>query len=155
MRGRSAAAAIAARFPEITWECSHLGGDRFAATMLILPHGLCYGRVDSTDAAELVAKYFDGRLDNSFLRGRTCLPHAVQAAQYFVREATGDDHIDSLSPLAVEHVDDAIRVVLRGASGAVEVILAEQMSEPLISMCRTRTAGRVRIFVLKSMSGAN
>jgi hypothetical protein len=24
-------------------ECSHLGGDRFAVTMLVLPEGLCYG----------------------------------------------------------------------------------------------------------------
>ena len=31
-RGRPLAAAIAARWPDITWESSHLGGDRFAAT---------------------------------------------------------------------------------------------------------------------------
>ena len=75
------------RYPEFTWECSHLGGDRFAATMLVLPEGLCYGRVDSTDSADLVRLYLEGRLDNRFLRGRTSLPHAVQAAQYFAREA--------------------------------------------------------------------
>ena len=63
VRGRAATAAIAARYPEFTWECSHLGGDRFAATMLVLPEGLCYGRVDSTEAAELVRLYLDGRLD--------------------------------------------------------------------------------------------
>ena len=50
VRGRAAVAAISAEYPEFTWECSHLGGDRFAATMLVLPEGLCYGRVDSTDA---------------------------------------------------------------------------------------------------------
>ena len=102
VRGRGATAAIAAEYPEITWECSHLGGDRFAATMLVLPEGLCYGRVDSTESADLVRLYLDGRLDNRFLRGRTSLPHAVQAAQYFAREAYGDDRIASLSPLDVE-----------------------------------------------------
>ena len=102
VRGRGATAAIADRYPEITWECSHLGGDRFAATMLVLPEGLCYGRVDPTDSAELVRLYLDGRLDNRFLRGRTSLPHAVQAAQYFARLRSGDDRIASLPPLNVE-----------------------------------------------------
>jgi hypothetical protein len=93
VRGRGAAREIVAAYPELTWECSHLGGDRFAATMLILPEALCYGRVDQTDAAELVRLYLDGRLDNRFLRGRASLPHVVQAAQYFAREAVGDDHV--------------------------------------------------------------
>jgi hypothetical protein len=86
VRGRGAVAAIAAHYPELTWECSHLGGDRFAATMLILPEGLCYGRVDAADPPDLVRLYLDRRLDNAFLRGRTSLPHVAQAAQYFARE---------------------------------------------------------------------
>lgn len=152
VRGRSAASAIAARYPEFTWECSHLGGDRFAATMLILPEGLCYGRVDSTDSAGLVAKYLDGRLDHRYLRGRTCLPHPVQAAQYFVRESLGDDRIHALSPLKVEHGQHDIHVQLRTDSGSVDVVLAERMSEPLLSMCRSTVAGPVRTFELVSIS---
>jgi hypothetical protein len=154
VRGRGATAEIAARYPEFTWECSHLGGDRFAATMLVLPEGLCYGRVDSTDAAELVRLYFDGRLDNAFLRGRTSLPHAVQAAQYFAREQSGDDRIDALSPLDVQHVDHQIRVVLAAESGPLEVVLAEEMTGPLRSTCDASVAGRVRTFVLVSMAPA-
>jgi len=152
VRGRGATAAIAARYPEITWECSHLGGDRFAATMLVLPEGLCYGRVDSTDSAELVRLYLDGRLDNRFLRGRTSLPHAVQAAQYFAREASGEDRIASLSPVSVERGEGSIRVVLRGESGPIEVHLDEQMSDPLLSQCHAKVEGRVRVFTLASMT---
>ena len=154
VRGRSATAAIAAQYPELTWECSHLGGDRFAATMLVLPEGLCYGRVDSTDSAELVRLYLDGRLDNRFLRGRTSLPHAVQAAQYFAREASGDDRIHALPPLDVQRSEHKIRVVLAGASGPLEVVLAEELSEPLLSTCQASVAGRVRTFVLVSMTSA-
>ncbi|MGA5463604.1 sucrase ferredoxin [Mycobacterium sp. NPDC050041] len=152
VRGRSATAAIAAQFPESTWECSHLGGDRFAATMLVLPEGLCYGRVDSADSPELIRKYLDGRLDNRFLRGRTSLPHPVQAAQHFVREATGEDRIAALSPLHVERDDHTVRVVLSAESGPVEVVLAEELSEPLLSMCSAKASGRVRTFVLVSMT---
>lgn len=150
VRGRAATAAIAARYPELTWECSHLGGDRFAATMLVLPAGLCYGRVDSADSAELVRLYLDGRLENRFLRGRTSLPHSVQAAQYFAREALGDDRIDALPALDVQHREHRIHVVLSADSGPLEVVLAEEMSEPLFSMCRASVAGPVRTFVLVS-----
>jgi hypothetical protein len=154
VRGRSACQAIASAYPEFTWECSHLGGDRFAATLLILPEGLCYGRVDSTDSAELVRLYLKGRLDNRFLRGRTSLPHAVQAAQYFVREAFGDDRVDALHPVDVERGEHRIRVVLRGESGPVEVVLHEELSEPLLSQCNATVDGRVRVFTLGSMTQA-
>jgi hypothetical protein len=152
VRGRAAVAAIAAVYPELTWECSHLGGDRFAATMLILPEGLCYGRVDSADGPELVRLYLDGRLDDRFLRGRTSVPHAVQAAQHFARVAYGDDRIDTLHPVTVENADSGIRVVLTADTGAVEVLLTETRSEPLFSQCRATIAGPVRTFGLHSIS---
>lgn len=153
VRGRGAARAISEAYPELTWECSHLGGDRFAATMLILPEALCYGRVDQTDGAALVRRYLDGRLDNEFLRGRASLPHAVQVAQYFARRESGDDRIAGLPPLAVEPVDGGVRVVLGSATGDVEVRLAERQSEPLLSQCDARVPGRVRVFDLISLTG--
>jgi hypothetical protein len=152
VRGRAAVAAISAAYPEITWECSHLGGDRFAATMLVLPEGLCYGRVDTTDSAELVGRYLRGRLDNEHLRGRTSLPHAVQAAQYFARAASGDDRINALAPLHVERGDHEIRVVLDADSGHIVVVLREELSDPLFSQCHAQSAGRVRTFALVSLS---
>ncbi len=151
VRGRSACQAIAAQYPEFTWECSHLGGDRFAATMLVLPEGLCYGRVDSADAAGLVGLYLQGRLDNTFLRGRTSLPHAVQAAQYFARGEYGDDRIAGLSPLSVDRVDGSIRVVLDDDAGPIAVDLTEEMSKPLLSQCHASVEGSVRMFRLASI----
>lgn len=154
VRGRGPIADITAAYPEFAWECSHLGGDRFAATMIVLPEGLCYGRVDSTDAPGLVRRYLDGRLDNRFLRGRTSLPHAVQAAQYFAREKYGDDRIAAFAPLAVERGDHGHRVVLSGESGPLEVTLEEGWSEPLLSQCHATVPGRVRVFSLVSMAPA-
>jgi len=152
VRGRGAAAAIAARYPEMTWECSHLGGDRFAATMLILPEGLCYGRVESTDAAHLVSSYADGRLVNGLLRRRTSLPHVVQAAQYFAREAYGDDRIAAWAPMRLEPGDRTTRVTLAADVGTVDVVVGEQLSEPLLSQCSARIPGRVRTFTLVSIT---
>jgi hypothetical protein len=153
VRGRSACKAIAAEYPEYTWECSHLGGDRFAATMLVLPEGLCYGRIDSCDSANLVRLYLDGRVDNRLLRGRTSLPHVVQAAQYFAREEYGDDRIASLHPIEVENVDSrTTRVMLSSEAAPIAVVLDHHMSEPLLSQCHASVPGRVRVFTLASIA---
>ncbi len=152
VRGRRAAAALAADYPEETWECSHLGGDRFAATMVILPHGLCYGRVDlAPDPTSPARLYLQGLLDNELLRGRTSLPHAVQAAQYFARQQLGDNRIQAWAPRDVVHADHRIHVRLESADGPIEVILAERFSEPLFSMCRADVAGPVRQFTLDAI----
>jgi hypothetical protein len=152
VRGRAATAAIAARYPEFTWECSHLGGDRFAATMIVFPAGLCYGRVDSADGVDLVRRYLEGRLDNRFLRGRTSLPHAVQAAQYFARRESGDDRVEAFAPLDVQRGEGRIHVVLDADPQPVEVTLREELSEPLRSACHARVAGQVRTFALVSIT---
>lgn len=152
VRGRGVASAIAAEFPEITWECSHLGGDRFAATMLVLPEGLCYGRADSTDPSRLVRLYLEGRLDNSLLRGRTSVPNAAQAAQYFARKAFDNDSIDAFAPLSVESGDGTTRVVLEHGDGVLDVIVRDHLSDPLLSQCSATMAGPVRLFQLESMN---
>ena len=50
-RGRPVAAALTASHPAETWEISHMGGDRFAANMVVLPEGLYYGRMDPGTAS--------------------------------------------------------------------------------------------------------
>ncbi|MFN8170215.1 MAG: sucrase ferredoxin, partial [Candidatus Nanopelagicales bacterium] len=54
LEGRPLARELALRSPDNVWECSHLGGDRFAANLLVLPTGLVYGRATPADVAELV-----------------------------------------------------------------------------------------------------
>ena len=44
--GRPITAALAGRWPEATWETTHLGGHRFAGTLLALPSGHTLGRLD-------------------------------------------------------------------------------------------------------------
>lgn len=155
VRGRVVASAIAARYPEETWECSHVGGDRFAATMIVLPHGLSYGRVDSiADPAAIVALYTQGRVDDSLLRGCTAYPHAVQAAQHFARIENGDDRIEAYAPLSVREDGDLITVLLAADPEPLEVRLQTALSEPLLSTCHARIAGRVRQFDLRSVRAA-
>ena len=84
-RGRPVALAIAEAEPEAAWASSHLGGDRFAANLLVLGAGLYYGGLDEQSARRVVAAHRAGRLDLEHLRGRTCWPMSVQAAEIGLR----------------------------------------------------------------------
>ena len=83
--GRPLAAALAAVAPDETWEVSHVGGDRFAPNVVVLPHGLYYGRLLPAEAGDFVATHHDGRLDLEHLRGRSSYAFAVQAAEIHLR----------------------------------------------------------------------
>jgi hypothetical protein len=99
VRGRLLAAALAAQVPDRTWEASHLGGCRFAAAMVLLPHGIVLGNVPSADGPDIAARYSAGRLPRAGVRGRAALAPAVQAAQHHARVATGADGVDALVPV--------------------------------------------------------
>ena len=155
VRGRGAAARIADRYPEATWECSHLGGDRFAATMLVLPHGLFYGRVDQAeDPADIVTRYTEGRVDERYLRGRSSYPAEVQSAQHHARAVVADDRIDAFVPLDVVESDGHVEVTLDGPRGPVRVLLRETYSEPIFTMCQAHAPGPVKQWDLVEITGA-
>jgi len=80
VRGRPVAAALAATWPEKTWECSHVGGDRFAANVVVLPDGAYYGDVEAEEAVDVVAAHLAGAMSARHLRGLSTQPPVVQAA---------------------------------------------------------------------------
>ena len=80
VHGRATAAALTADHGPGTWECSHLGGDRFAGNLLVLPEGVLYGGLDATSAADCVAAHRAGRVLVDRLRGICGLPPYVNAA---------------------------------------------------------------------------
>lgn len=105
MRGRPVAAALARTRPDAVWECSHVGGDRFAANLLALPHGLYYGRVDERTAADVVSAHERDEVLPELLRGRTTFAPVAQAAQQHARIALGELGINALNPLRTRAID--------------------------------------------------
>ena len=76
------------------WETSHIGGHRFAPTMLQLPHGWIHGRLDHAGAIEVLEHARDGLLPLYSARGRSSLPPAAQAADIAIRTAHDIDGLD-------------------------------------------------------------
>ena len=143
VKGRPVVTALAKRYPDETWECSHLGGDRFAATMIVFPQGLLYGRMTAAEAPLVLEAHARGEVEPQWLRGRTSLTNVVQAAEAFARDATGDRRIDAFH--GVEHrTDDGWTVDF----GRLTVSLESTMSEPMLSTCAAVQLAPVREFAL-------
>lgn len=83
---RQLAAASAA--PVRVWRCTHFGGHRFAATLLDMPEGRYWGRLEARRLAPLIHR--DGPVADlrGCYRGWAALPHPLQQvaeAEAFVR----------------------------------------------------------------------
>jgi hypothetical protein len=89
-------------------QTTHLGGHRFAATLLSLPAGMCYGRVLAEEAPALIAATERDELhDLSRVRGRTAYASEVQAAEVMLREQLGERRHGALTLQSSERLDAA------------------------------------------------
>jgi hypothetical protein len=118
------------------WECSHVGGDRFAANVVCLPEGIYYGRVEAEGAARLVADYRERLIDLDHYRGRSCYGPLVQAAEAFGRAHLGERRIDGMSVLAADQRRDrSVAVRLQQRDGVpLEVVVARERSAVPVQM---------------------
>lgn len=151
VRGRSLAAALAAADAGGVWECSHIGGCRFAPALVLLPHGYVLGGVPIADGPAVVRAYAGGHLDPGRLRGRSSLPPAVQAAHHHAVAATGATGVDALRLVAVtpEHADGGQGWRVELADPACTVRLRERRVDtgrPLT--CTATEPGWMRVFDL-------
>jgi hypothetical protein len=130
-RGWPVAQALTAACPERTWQCSHVGGDRFAANVLALPYGLYFGHVTPGTAIELVEALDRGELLPDRLRGRSIDPPVVQSALWHVRRVLDERSLDGVVPVSWRQAGadrfevlvirgvDTMRVLLRRVIGPV------------------------------------
>jgi hypothetical protein len=114
--------------PEIeTWQCSHVGGDRFAANAVVLPWGLYYGPVEPPEADGLVESILDDEIFLPRFRGRSTLPRVAQAAETWVRRDLSLRSRDALSVTLVKRIEgDRSIVELREQSGMRHVVMVEE-----------------------------
>jgi hypothetical protein len=140
VRGRPVAAALAARWPGQTWECSHVGGDRFAANLVVVPDGVYYGGVEAGDAIDVVERHLTGRVDVDHLRGFTTMPPPAQAAAAAAHRRWGPAGpravtVDTVTTTA----EDRWHVELTGSDGLPARVVAEvsrSLGAPARLTCR-------------------
>ena len=131
IRGRPVAAALAEHYPDRVWECSHVGGDRFAPNVVLLPDGFYYGNLDPDTAVETVRQHLAGAVAARWLRGMATFVPPVQAAA-----AAAYERLGPLGPGAVT-VETVDQVGPHDGHGSATTVVLQ-----------AGDAGRVRVEVL-------
>ena len=135
IEGRPVAAALDRHCPGRAWECSHVGGDRFAANVLVLPSGQLYGRV--TDPAELASATEAGQVLVDRLRGQVGLPPAGQAAVVHAQRELGLAEVGAVRLLEVQGSPPEVQLVrLALPTGSCTVAVQRVVGAPAILTCR-------------------
>jgi hypothetical protein len=130
------------------WQCTHVGGDRFAGNVVALPHGVYYGRVDREDVAGLLEHHLSGRVLLEHYRGRSCWPFAVQAAERRIRAEEGLIGLADVSLAGVESEQPGRWVAsFETRVGRRQVDVVEELGELAELTCGSRVARRPRRYV--------
>lgn len=129
--GRPLWEAVSEELDEVSaWQCTHVGGDRFAGNLVILPHGLYYGRVDREDVGEVLDHHFSGQIALEHYRGRSCWPFAVQAAERRIRAEEGLTGLADLSLRSVRRQgEDRWTISFETRVGPREVDVVAELGE--------------------------
>jgi hypothetical protein len=117
--GRPLAAGPAAAGHAQPWEVTHLGGHRFAPTVLVLPYGYIYGRLTVPKAGEVLKATLRGLIVPEHCRGRTCWDRPTQVAELAIRQnyAIGDADAFKATQTAAPDDPQAWTVHVRHADG--------------------------------------
>jgi hypothetical protein len=131
------------------WECSHVGGDRFAANLVALPHGFFYAHVSTGTAVEVAAAYERGEVRPDLLRGRSAFAPPAQAAQHYARLELAEFAVDALRPLGMARLSEpAWRVRLARPPGTLLVTVRAGLAPPVRLTCASTRAERPRSWEL-------
>ena len=129
--GRPLAAELAGSGTHDVWEITHLGGHRFAPTMLVLPYGYTYGRVDGQHAKDVLDAARSGRMVPHGCRGRSAWDRPGQAAELAVRALTGEYLAQAVTVERTERTTGGWTVRVGHTDGrAWRVAVAQTASQP-------------------------
>jgi hypothetical protein len=150
IRGRPVATTLTQRLGDRVWECTHVGGDRFAASVVVLPDGTYYGGLDESEAGDVLDRHLAGTVTPSRLRGSSMLSIVAQAAAVAVHERFGPGGARDVHFERVELVAPGRWRVELACDGVLPAhVVAEvesRRSEPAVLTCRAPQATSARTF---------
>lgn len=118
------------------WEVTHIGGDRFAASMMAFPEGYYFGHLSPLSGLSAAREYTEGRLQLGNLRGLSGIPNCAQVADCHLRSELGLRGISEVEILDVEEQGAAAEVTLIAAERRYRVRLeVHEHTETLLNGC--------------------
>jgi hypothetical protein len=148
--GQPLCRAAQAAEPGWAWQSTHVGGDRFAGNLVVLPEGLYFGRVTPEAFASVLGDYLAGRVALEWYRGASCYPMRVQAAEIAVRRATGLSGFHDLR--FAGRANGRVRMLAEVAGDVHEVEVSEEIArEESFLTCKAARPRRARRFLAREL----
>jgi hypothetical protein len=121
--------------PGRVWETTHVGGDRYAANLVCLPHGLYYGSMSQAAAIAAANAYRHGEIVLDRFRGRAGIPEPSQAAEHFVRAHTGELSVGGVAVESTRSDGDATEAIVRRGDVRFRVVVERAVFTPCGTAC--------------------
>ena len=127
VRGRPVAAAVAEAHGDVAWECTHVGGHRFAANLVLPLDGTYYGHLDPASVVDVIGAHLaKSEVSAEHLRGFSWMSQAAQAVAVEAHRRWGPaGPADVVSAVAEALGPDAWRVALVGSQALPAAITAD------------------------------
>lgn len=133
--------------PGWAWQCSHVGGDRFAGNLVVLPDGAYYGRVEPSESWPVIEAALGGRVHLPCYRGRSHRGFAAQAAEIAVREESGLLGIGAVEVTRIGWSGDDCRAEVEAGDAVYDVAVRREEGEATHLTCSTEKLRRPARYV--------
>lgn len=148
--GRALADRLSAANPQAVWECSHLGGHRFAPTALMLPSGYVYGRLTVEIGLALLAQTPSAPPLVEHCRGRTTWDSLGQAAELAIRAE--EPHLDADAVTVSALAENQRLVTVAGARQHVVTLQRNPVPEPRAVSCGAEPTTPMMVTVIDQVT---
>lgn len=141
------------RYPDQTWQISHIGGHRWAPNLVIMPHGMYHGYVYPETLDPILEATQAGKIHLETLRGFTAQTKAEQAAEIFVRQHAGLTDLIPFQEINLEAREDSWQAHVtdyQGQQWDLEMGTTLQ-SPPRITSCGKDKAESPKTITLKTI----
>ncbi|MGP4016307.1 sucrase ferredoxin [Saccharopolyspora sp. 5N708] len=150
--GRELINELAGRHDGAIWECSHIGGHRFAPAAVLLPSGYTYGRLTAQTADAVLSCAAAGKVVLDNCRGRSSWTRAGQTAELAVREHIGEYLVDALRVTSEAEETEQIAVTHQDGRRWQVAVRPRELDPPRANSCG-KAAIRPTAFVAEAING--
>lgn len=146
--GLPLARSLVENLPDRVWETSHVGGDRYAANLVCLPHGLYYGSMSQAAALAAADAYRSGEVILDRYRGRAGIPEPLQAVEHFARLHTGELSVGGVAVESSRLDGDVTTAIVRCGGVRLRVVIKPSVWQ---APCTTACAETIMTYQLISL----
>jgi hypothetical protein len=137
--GKPVVTALAERFGDSVWTCSHVGRHRFAGNVVLPLDGTYYGRMHAADAVGVIERHRAGDVAVEQLRGFSWLSPPAQLVAAEAHRRWGPASADDVTGAEISEIARGRwRVELTGSQTLPSLITAEvqeRPTEPILLSC--------------------